>query len=136
MSITDHGAYNSIEQGYSLPRGGEAIQKFRENTMETIHSVETVKQEAARLGVSISEVRRRRNAAAPPKETLRLIDGGVYKDGFGDISKVRLLDPTERTPTGTKFIFVCDETYRRYTEYGLYHDVNGPLVKFNLIEKV
>lgn len=97
--------------------------------------VETVKQEAARRGISLSEVRRQRNESTPRKETLRLEDGMYYRDGFGDRVKVRLMNLAERTPVGTKHIFVCDETFRRYTEYGIYDSVNGPLVKFNLVDK-
>ncbi|WP_425953293.1 hypothetical protein [Ralstonia pseudosolanacearum] len=104
--------------------------------MNTPQQVETVKQEAARLGISISEVRRRRNAATPIKETLRLVDGGTYRDGHGEICKVRLLGMSERFPSGTRHIFICDKTHCRYTEFGIYDAINGPLVNFNLVEEV
>ncbi|MDR9837079.1 MULTISPECIES: hypothetical protein [Herbaspirillum] len=94
---------------------------------------ETVKQEATRLGLSLNEVRRRRNASTPRKEVLRLVDGATYIDGHGDIVTVRHLPPSEQLPEGTKHVFICDETFRRYTEHGIYDSVNGPLVKFNLL---
>lgn len=98
--------------------------------------VETVKQEAARLGISISEVRRRRNFEAPRKEVLRLEDGGKYRNGFGDIITVRKLGASEINPHADRVrTFKGVENHARYTDHGIYDAINGPLAKFNLIEK-
>lgn len=100
---------------------------------------ETVKQEAARLGISLSEVRRRRNAATPLPEVLRLEDGASYTDGFGKVIRVTLLPRYEWTPFGTSgrlfFNFVGSNGHY-YNEHGIYNDVGGHLVKFNLVSKV
>lgn len=99
--------------------------------------VETVKQEAARLGISISEVRRRRNFEAPRKEVLRLEDGGTYRNGFGELIKVRKLQPNEVNQHAERVkTFKGVDNHARYTDHGIYDAVNGPLAKFNLIEKV
>ncbi|MGX9718350.1 hypothetical protein ACWYXJ_29405 [Janthinobacterium lividum] len=57
-----------------------------------------------------------------------------YLDGFGERVKVRLMGAAECTPVGTKHTFICDDTFRRYTEHGIYDGINGPLAKFNLVE--
>lgn len=97
-------------------------------------TVETVKQEAARLGISLSEVRRRRNEATPRKETLRLENGKTYRSKSGEIVKVRRLQGHEYQPHD-KCVFEGDN-FLRYTEFGLYHEINGPLAALNLVELV
>lgn len=97
---------------------------------------ETVRQEATRRGLSISEVRRQRNAEDGPGEIFHIVEGLAYYDGYGERHLIRKMTPQELAmEPDARRMFICTKTKQRYTVNGIHIDMNGPLQKFNLIRR-